>query len=122
MGSQASDALTPRPLRENILLNRKNMRTLFSIIILLSSTCISLGLAGFACPVNNVNFNLNDLDHPIFNVKSWQDCGKMCQLVPGCRYWSYNESSNQECYLKHSNHGLQSIRGVKSGERGCPKN
>ena len=52
------------------------MRTFFSIIILLSSTCITLGLAGFACPVNNVNFNLNDLDHPIFNVKSWQDCGK----------------------------------------------
>ena len=49
------------------------MKILLAIVTV--SVCLNLALA-FDCPLVNVNFNLNDLNHPEFVVYSWEDCGK----------------------------------------------
>ena len=58
------------------------------------------------------------------NVETWEDCGRICALVPNCNYWSWSEEENENhnnCIFYETAAGLEFNTAYISGERGCPE-
>jgi len=93
------------------------MKTLLASITL--SVCLTSGLV-LDCPTYDVGLRGNDLDNPPWPTpSSWEECGELCLLRPECLFWSYNETGNHHCYLKYSDEGYHTVKGIVSGEVGC---
>ena len=78
----------------------------------------------FDCFEWNTNFNGNDLDlSPMKNVDSKHECQKLCQETTGCEFFTYdpNADNPKMCYLKTSDSGRTTRKGIVSGPKFCGK-
>eukprot|EP00091_Calanus_sinicus_P025056 TRINITY_DN9357_c0_g1_i1.p1 TRINITY_DN9357_c0_g1~~TRINITY_DN9357_c0_g1_i1.p1 ORF type:complete len:113 (-),score=20.07 TRINITY_DN9357_c0_g1_i1:121-459(-) len=71
----------------------------------------------YACPEFNVNFDGDDIDY-VHDVSSWHECGIMCNLVPACKFWTWNTETHR-CKLSSSDYGLEYHSQAISGQTGC---
>ena len=72
----------------------------------------------------NTNFDGNDLDSsPKKNVDSKHECQKLCQETTGCEFFTYDPKAYnpKTCYLKTSDTGRVSLKGIVSGPKFCGK-
>merc|ERR1712080_7575 len=71
----------------------------------------------YSCPEIEVDFGGYDIDSN-HNIKSWHDCGTMCEIQSSCSFWTWNKRT-KVCYLKSSDHGLHHAPDGISGVKGC---
>merc|ERR1712038_2158518 len=100
-----------------------NMKYLLLTIVL--SACLTVGLADYGCPMEDVDFQGNSVE-VIEGVESWQDCGELCKLTNRCQFWTLctgpcGDYPGNTCQLKDSDSGLEKQSERISGELGCPE-
>merc|ERR1712136_287410 len=98
----------------SLTLEGKMKSLAFLTLIFLVNTVTS---ENYACPEYGVVFSLNDVAWVL--TDDWHACGEVCSLVSNCEYWTYNEGTNRECFLKTSDDGLAKNDACISGAKGC---
>merc|ERR1712198_61517 len=108
MGSHNRVAYSTRAMDSRLFV------TICSIAVLL----FGVSSEAYSCPETNVSFAGNDIFPDCIAVTKWQDCGKMCQLAPACKFWEF--TTVKHCCLKTSDHGLKYREGFYAGAKDCP--
>ena len=76
--------------------------------------------SGFECPEFDLLYGGPDYHFlEIYNVVTWEDCGRICALTTNCNFWSYQYTN--KCFLYEDDTGIQYNADYISGERGCPE-
>ena len=57
-----------------------------------------------ACPANQVNIAGQYHGKTTENVKTWEDCAKLCQQRASCRYWSWHHGKTPHLWLRYKCH------------------
>ena len=54
------------------------------------------------------------------DVKSWEDCGKLCLSEPDCKAWTWRKPQENRCYMKkYLSNPKPNQAAAISGARGC---
>ena len=74
-----------------------------------------------ACPLYDIDYYHYDIDK-IHEIYSWEECGYLCHITDGCKYWTWLTGLDQypyECCLKSSNSGIVNKDEHISGDKNC---
>ena len=86
---------------------------IFAMVIALSSA------ADWPCPVEGLDFHGYDIEcQPKGSVDSWQECGKLCNDLDECKFWTLR-NNDDICCLKSSDEFIIGNNAAISGEKGC---
>merc|ERR1712055_368368 len=69
--------------------------------------------ARMSCPELDVDLYGNDID-AAHGVSDWHHCGGICELMDGCKFWSYSPGQ-QKCWMKVDDDGIHHDSNYISG-------
>jgi len=85
----------------------------------LSGTGVKAG-QNYTCPETDMQFGQDFIDE-VVGVADWHGCGKICEMVPNCLYWSLGPANGHLniCFLMREEGKLSNATGWFSGPTGC---
>ena len=97
---------------------------LIEIIIAIRAGCspvISLFLESCAYEQDTEYCGNDVINKPLENVASNEACQLLCQKNDQCNFWTFAADGRKKCWLKSSDAGRRSLRGLASGPKFCSK-
>ena len=91
------------------------------LLVLWALTSASGEESRIECPEDNLSYGV--WFQEVYNVLSWEDCGRICKLTSNCNFWTWGkaEADPNECFLYETDTGIYYNDNYISGERGCPE-
>ena len=82
----------------------------------------------YDCPTRHREIYTSvDLDIISNKIRTWEQCGHLCNITAECQYWTLTPDNGDEwnrgrdCILKYNTEGTVPWYGAESGDKNCYK-